>query len=211
MKEKQQYNNIVNRFEISNLTHQIEMQDKELEYSNTLNNILIYVGIITFLLLTMLFLLFKNRKAQFLKLYQQQEQLQRLEDNHIVQYEEPSPSKALYLNTEKKVRSDKLFLKKDISIEMLSDILNSNRTYLSSCINESTGKSYSIWINDFRIKYAIKLMHNNTTINVKDMASMCGFSSNETFYKNFKQRCGVTPSQYLNQIIVEQSKSRAKN
>lgn len=207
LKEKQEHTNIVNRFEIDDLTHRLELQDTELEYSKTLNQILVTAGIITFLLLTMLFLLFRSRKAQYLKLYQQHEQLRKLEDNQVIQPEKSDATKALYLNAENKVRSDKLFLKNDLSIEMLSEILNSNRTYLSSCINECTSKSYSIWINDFRIKYAIKLMHDDTTINIKNLAPQCGFSSNDTFYKNFKQRCGVTPGQYLNQIIIEQNKS----
>lgn len=211
MKEKQEHTNLVNRFEIEDLTHRIELQDKELEYSKTLNIILICGGVLGSILLTMLFLLFRSRKAQFLKLYQQQEQLQKIEENHVEQPEVPSATKALYLNAEKKVRTDKLFLKNDLSIEYLSEVLNTNRTYLSSSINEFTGKSYSIWINDFRIKYAIKLMHNDTTICIKNLALQCGYSSNETFYKNFKQRCGVTPSQYLNQIIIEQSKTGTKS
>lgn len=211
MKEKQEHTNLVNRFEIEDLTHRIELQDKELEYSKTLNIILICGGVLGSILLTMLFLLFRSRKAQFLKLYQQQEQLQKIEENHVEQPEVPSATKALYLNAEKKVRTDKLFLKNDLSIEYLSEVLNTNRTYLSSSINEFTGKSYSIWINDFRIKYAIKLMHNDTTISIKNLALQCGYSSNETFYKNFKQRCGVTPSQYLNQIIIEQSKTGTKS
>lgn len=211
MKEKQEHTNLVNRFEIEDLTHRIELQDKELEYSNTLNSILICGGVFGSILLTMLFLLFRSRKAQFLKLYQQQEQLHKIEENHVEQPEIPSASKALYLNAEKKVRSDKLFLKNELSIENLSEILSTNRTYLSSSINEFTGKSYSVWINDFRVKYAIKLMHNDTTINIKNLALQCGYSSNETFYKNFKQRCGVTPTQYLNQIIIEQNKTGTKS
>lgn len=206
MKEEQDKTNLVHRFEVEELTHRLDMQDLELKYSETLNYILICVGFAAFVLLTMIFLLLRNRKKQVLKLYQQNEELEKVRET-VAPQETPSPSKALYIKTEKKVQTERLFLRNDLSIEALSDILNSNRTYLSNSINECTGKSYSVWINDFRIKYAIRLMHDNTTINTRNLATQCGFSSNDTFYKNFKQRCGVTPSQYLNQIILEQEQS----
>ena len=206
MKEEQEKTNLVHRFEVGELTHKIEMQDVELKHSKTLNIVLLCAGIVGILLLTMIGLLFRERKKQFLKLYQQYEQLHKLDETPAIQQESPDPSKALFLRVEKKVREDKLFLRSDLTVEMLADLLNSNRTYISTSINECMNKSFSTWINDIRIKYAVKLMHDDTALDTKKLAQQCGFTTNETFYKNFKQRCGVKPSQYLDQIILEQEK-----
>lgn len=204
IKEEQEKTNLIHRFEVGELTHRIDMQDIELEHSKTLNAILLGVGIVGTLLLTMIGLLYRERRRQSLKLYQQYEQLQKLDKDIDTQQETPNPSQALFIKIEKKVRAEKLFLREDLSIEILSDMLNSNRTYISASINECTSKSFSTWINDLRVNYAIKLMHKDTTLDTKRLALQCGFSTNETFYKNFKQRCGVKPSQYLVQIIIEQ-------
>lgn len=206
LKEEQDKENLVHRFEVGELKHKIDMQDVELTHSKTLNVFLICAGSIGLLLLTMIGLLFRERKKQFLKLYQQYEQLHKLDENPVMQQEAPDPTKALFMRIKKSVLEDKLFLKSDLTVESLADLLNSNRTYISSCVNECANCSFSSWVNDLRIKYAVKLMHDDTSLDTKKLAQQCGFTTNETFYKNFKQRCGVKPSQYLDQIILEKEK-----
>lgn len=205
LKEKTDSQNLADRFEIQELTHTIEMKDIELKTTYRLNVILLTFGLLFTGIGIIVYLLYRERKKQLSTIYKQQEKIQKFKEAEPELQVSANPLKALFLIAEKKVRLEKLFLNENLSIGLLSEMLDTNRSYLSSCINEFTGSNFNVWINDFRINHAIKLMHKDTSVNPKDIAARCGFTSNETFNRNFKQRCGVKPGEYLNQIIIEQN------
>jgi AraC-like DNA-binding protein len=59
-----------------------------------------------------------------------------------------------------------------------------------------TGKSPNTFINDFRLKEALKLLRKNAG-NVSEIAFETGFSSPSYFAKCFQKKYGHTPSEYL--------------
>ena len=89
------------------------------------------------------------------------------------------------------------FRKKDLSKEYLSRVLGTNVRYLSDCINRKAGCSFIDYVNGYRIRYAQRLLYENPDMRLSEISEESGFSSEVTFYRNFKARTGQTPSEWL--------------
>lgn len=104
-----------------------------------------------------------------------------------------------------KVRDEQYFLKSDLTIETLADVLNSNRSYLSVSINRFCDKGFSVWLNNFRIQHAEQLMRENPSIALKDLPEQCGYATTGTFVRNFKRCHNMSPSEFMNKLLIEQT------
>lgn len=101
------------------------------------------------------------------------------------------------LMTENHIYTDNLLTK-----DKVAELLGSNRTYLSQIINEQTGKTFTQYINDYRIQDAIRQLSDpNNQISLKALSTELGFNSPTTFYKQFQIATEMTPAQYRKQVI----------
>ena len=95
----------------------------------------------------------------------------------------------------------KLYTDPDITVASVGERLETNRTYLSRSINDSTGKSFTQVVNDYRVREAIALLSDSEqNLPLKQIASMAGFSSLSTFYSSFQTFTGMTPARYREQL-----------
>lgn len=93
---------------------------------------------------------------------------------------------------------EKLYLKHDLSVSELSSRLNTNDKYISVAINNNSQSNFNNLVNAFRINEAKNLIAQfGKAINIKELADRSGYKSLNTFYKNFKDITGLTPSQYI--------------
>jgi len=92
------------------------------------------------------------------------------------------------------------FSNPDLTLNLLSCELSINRTYLSKAINVITNKGFSEWLNEYRIKEAIKLlsMVDQKRICIDNIAFETGYNNRTTFYRSFKKITGLSPTTYLN-------------
>ena len=104
-----------------------------------------------------------------------------------------------------KVRDEQYFLKSDLTIETLADVLNTKRSYLSVSINRFCDKGFSVWLNNFRIQHAEQLMRENPSIALKDLPEQCGYATTGTFVRNFKRCHNMSPSEFMNKLLIEQT------
>lgn len=90
----------------------------------------------------------------------------------------------------------------EFSLNQLADIVGSNYNYVSQTINESFNSNFRTFINDYRIKEALKILSNPTyqKYSIKSIAEMVGFKSRNTFDTIFKEVTGVTPSFYVREL-----------
>lgn len=97
------------------------------------------------------------------------------------------------------MKTRKPFLESTFTISGLARMTSTGRTYLSQTINEYYKKSFTQWINEYRIKEAITLMKsiNNEKFSIEAISEMAGFSSKSSFYMAFKAVTGTTPAEYL--------------
>lgn len=71
----------------------------------------------------------------------------------------------------------KIYLNKDLTIWEVSRVLGTNRTYVSSVINQDFKQNFSSFVNSYRVKHAQMLRKNNPDICKQDLAEMSGFGS----------------------------------
>lgn len=96
---------------------------------------------------------------------------------------------------------EKIFKDPSISLATIADKLGTNRTYLSRAINETSGKTFSQVVIEFRIREAISIMQEKEeNYPLKMIANEVGFSSISTFYSSFTSMIGMTPAKYRNQM-----------
>lgn len=108
----------------------------------------------------------------------------------------------LFEALEKLMTEDHIYTDNLLTKDKVAELLGSNRTYLSQIINEQTGKTFTQYINDYRIQDAIQQLSDpNNQISLKALSIELGFNSATTFYKQFQIATEMTPTQYRKQVI----------
>ena len=84
---------------------------------------------------------------------------------------------------------------KDISLDQLADYLGINNFYLSKLFKDEKGDNYISYVTELRLEKARKLLGDDSLI-IKEITSMVGYKDQNYFSKLFKQRYGLSPSEY---------------
>ncbi len=103
--------------------------------------------------------------------------------------------KLLYLLTQ-----EEIFKNSELSAEMVCDLLQTNRTYLSKLIKEEFNANFYGLINQYRYQKALDLMSSqdfSLKYTMRYIAELSGFKSPSVFYSYFKEQAGCTPSEWL--------------
>lgn len=87
-----------------------------------------------------------------------------------------------------------LFCNPELSLQDLSIVVGTNRTYLSKWFADNDTTFYN-YINKLRIDYAAQLLL-TTDESIKTIQANAGFASKTTFRKDFLDYYGCSPSQY---------------
>lgn len=100
------------------------------------------------------------------------------------------------------VKSDKLYLQRDLTIRDLSRKLEINEKEFSKLINLHTQKNFYHYINQFRVEEFKRLIKTDKAnhLSLLGLSEEAGFNSKSTFYSVFKTSEGITPKQYLDQV-----------
>ena len=100
------------------------------------------------------------------------------------------------------VVDNRLFLKQDISMQQLSELLDTNRSYLSRAINVEYGCNFHTYINNLRIKEAIRLITegDHKLVTLEAIANEVGFNNRTSFMLAFKKYTGVSPSFFIKNL-----------
>ncbi len=100
---------------------------------------------------------------------------------------------------ERKVSEDKIYLDPELTITSLAEILGTNRTYLSKAIIHEYKMNFISYINELRIKEAIRFItygeHYN--LNMDGIAQKAGFNNRVSFTNTFQKYTGVSPSFFI--------------
>ena len=103
------------------------------------------------------------------------------------------------------LREQQLFADPHLTIQDMANAIGTNRTYVSRCINRRTGLSFSQYIARYRVEHAQQILrspdYSTDHEAIAEAVSLSGFSSDQTFYRVFKELTGITPLQYRHQNI----------
>jgi YesN/AraC family two-component response regulator len=96
---------------------------------------------------------------------------------------------------------EKLFKEQELSRDILAKKLHTNTKYISSAIKHQTGLSFNDYINSCAIAEAIKLMKNSEYAGSnQEISEQCGFSSESSYYRNFKKVTGMSPKNFSSKL-----------
>lgn len=138
-----------------------------------------------------------------------EKQVEELEKNYAPENQEPLRYQASNLNEDSKRRilsvlsrimdEEKAFCRDDFSLGRLAELAETNQTYLSQVINESFGKNFTEYVNEYRIREVQSRLldterYGNLTIEA--VAESVGFRSRSTFSRTFRKITGIPPSVY---------------
>lgn len=102
-------------------------------------------------------------------------------------------SEIILQTTEKK----QLYLNRELNLDILAKEVALNKHDLSRILNEQIGKSFSEFINEYRISKAKRLLEEGSShLNMLGIAFESGFNNKASFNTSFKRYTGMTPSQY---------------
>lgn len=95
------------------------------------------------------------------------------------------------------MEESQLYLDKSLTLDTLTLLVASNRTYVSKSINTCAGMSFSDYLNSYRVNYAKGLMEwYGSEASLEQIGSESGYTSESTFIRNFKKVTGVLPSEW---------------
>lgn len=96
------------------------------------------------------------------------------------------------------METDKVFTDTDLDEKKMAKVIGIQSYQLSIILNKYLGKTFTEFVNEYRIEEAKKMLLDNKTGNNKmfSIAMDCGFHSESVFYTNFKKYTGTTPRQF---------------
>lgn len=112
---------------------------------------------------------------------------------------EPEESDRVIMESVEKAMSEKkLYKRSELSLDMLAAETGLNRYYISTALNRCAGKNFSGYVNDYRIKEAIRILSDpqNNNLTLDGIAYEAGFNDRYNFHRVFKKKTGLSPSDF---------------
>lgn len=206
-----QQSNLLQVLRAEQRTHRMEQRVKEEElhtekirsrsYRNTA--IIVSVG---FLLLTALLIytniLYRKRREAYRELVrkarewasQAPDSTKKKEPKTFVMNEisEKLVERLHYIMEEKKP-----YLSPHFCLEDMADLLGTDRHSLSQFINQYTGKNFNNYINEYRVREAVRLLDDSEEeISFNTISLDSGFNNRVSFYRSFKRVTGLSPTTF---------------
>jgi AraC-like DNA-binding protein len=115
----------------------------------------------------------------------------------------------LYVEMDKQVTRDRLFLKPGLGREDLMRLIGVDKNRFGKMMSKySDASNTSVYINMKRVEYGAKLLLEHPEYTIAAIASECGMSNTVTFNRTFKEVYNMTPSEYrekMNALLQQKS------
>jgi AraC-like DNA-binding protein len=198
-----------------------EEQLKAAEVQNGLYFRTILITTFLLLLLTALFisyyLSYRKKRSAYRELVLKSQQWAEVQtENLIIQEEENEADEdvveenelpesydlELLQRIEKLMREEKAYVDSELTIDLVAKKLHENRYYVSHAINKCLLKNFNTYVNEYRIKEAIRLMSDAQAekLSINEIAYDSGFNDRKNFYRVFKKNTGLSPSVFRNNL-----------
>lgn len=110
-------------------------------------------------------------------------------------------SKDLYERICQLMQDQELFKRQEANRKMIAVEIGSNENDVFYAIKNNGNAQVSEFINGYRVSYAAKQIVQDPTTPMTEVGSMSGFSSYQTFYKEFRKKFGMSPSEYQKMVM----------
>ncbi|AZA92126.1 DNA-binding transcriptional activator FeaR [Chryseobacterium nakagawai] len=97
---------------------------------------------------------------------------------------------------EKLMNAEELYKNPNLKLSDLAFRMNISTHQLSQLLNDNLGKSFSTYINEYRINEACGKIENGSYLKIEEIGYEVGFNSKSTFFSTFKKIKNTTPLLY---------------
>ena len=229
-KYEEQYNSmILLRLEQQEFAKQQEKLNREIELKNQaqIRLMIISIGFIfIFVLSVLLYLLYrKNRNAYHELVRKSQKWAQALPDvqnieEPIIETDTDSTNQEEKEQIQKNIQDEidlsimnkieilmyeqKVYKDYTLSVDSLSQLLGSKKHYVSGAINRCTKNNFNTFVNEYRIKEAIRLLSDKKSqmYSIDSIASELGFNDRQNFHRVFKKMTGLSPTEFRKNLVA---------
>jgi AraC-like DNA-binding protein len=104
---------------------------------------------------------------------------------------------------EELMKTEKYFKNNLLSLPDLSKRVNTTPNYLSQVLNEKVNLTFFDYIANLRIEEAKKLLQENSSLKIEEIAEMVGYNSKSGFNTAFKKITGKTPSEFKKTTVMK--------
>ncbi len=98
---------------------------------------------------------------------------------------------------------DKGYMKKNLTLTSLASWCGTNSTYLSKVLNQNMGLGFNGYLNTLRLNEVIHMWKNKPKtrqLSIQDTANKLGYSTAQSFSKNFQERYHISPTYFLKRL-----------
>ena len=137
----------------------------------------------------------QSQEALELELNRKEETLQ----TKLLSHDEASDDEAdrLYLRLKELMKDEKNYTDPDVTRKTLASKLGTNEKYLHETITKHLDLSFTEYINLLRLDYAREMICQRfNELSIEDIAMMSGFGTRQTFHRLFRDRYGLSPSEF---------------
>ena len=128
----------------------------------------------------------------------------KVNDEHPIENTSEKEERDIGYCIEQIIITNQLYLTPNLKIGDVAKATGICRTYISTYINQTKGMSFSDYINGLRVEHAKNLLsHNTDNTKITTLATRSGFSSEQSFYRNFHKFTGMKPLEWVRNTASE--------
>lgn len=106
----------------------------------------------------------------------------------------------LFALFDQKVRRDKLFLNYQLGRDDYARIMGIDKNRFATVLKEQAGNNLSAYLNNLRLEHSIELFRLHPEYSINEIATQSALPNISTFYRLFKEKYGMSPSVFRQQI-----------
>lgn len=110
------------------------------------------------------------------------------------------PDKELFCRFDRKVHADKLYLDYQLGRDDYARIMKVDKNRFATILKEHSGMNLASYLNSLRLEYSVSLFRQYPERAINEVAVQSGIPNVSTFYRLFKEKYGMSPSAFRQQI-----------
>jgi len=145
------------------------------------------------------YLILTGKNAEILK---QQKEIVKINNERRMNIQ--SKMEPLKMELTQLFENDKVYLDKDLNLQSVATLLDTNTTYLSTLINSDYHCNFTHFLHKYRVLEACEMLNGeqNEIYTMEAIAEMSGFTSKSAFNKAFKEITGLTPTTFRKNLNI---------
>lgn len=107
------------------------------------------------------------------------------------------------------VKEMRLYLNYQLSRDDYARLMGVDRNRFASILKEFTQGNLSSYLNGLRLEYSVRLFRSHPDWSINDVATESALPSLSTFYRLFKEKYGISPNAFRNQLANRENQQHA--